>query len=297
MRVTNKMMATTMLSSIERNRQISQKLQMDIATTRKLRRPSDDPTGVVQVERFKVLMSRNEQYGKNITLMRDFVNHGSSALEQVIDTLEDAKEIAVRGASDTADQSARSSLANQVDHFISVLVDAGNTKYSNRFIFAGTLTIGQNPYTRAGDVVTYNGNDKAIKGKIGFETELTYNKPGNEIFSPAGGTDIFATMAALKQGLETNDTAAIQNTITELQQAIDQTIANESEFGILMSRLSSTESIIATENINFADAISKIQDTDIVEAVVTSQIIQNAITTGLRTMSEVVQTSLVNFVS
>ncbi len=297
MRVTNKMMATTMLSSIERNRQISQKLQMDIATTRKLRRPSDDPTGVVQVERFKVLMSRNEQYGKNITLMRDFVNHGSSALEQVIDTLEDAKEIAVRGASDTADQSARSSLANQVDHFISVLIDAGNTKYRNRFIFAGTLTTGQNPYTRAGDVVTYNGNDKAIKGKIGFETELTYNKPGNEIFSPAGGVDIFATMAALKQGLETNDTAAIQNTITELQQAIDQTIANESEFGILMSRLSSTESIIAMENINFADAISKIQDTDIVEAVVTSQIIQNAITTGLRTMSEVVQTSLVNFVS
>ncbi|MFQ5649058.1 MAG: flagellar hook-associated protein FlgL [bacterium] len=297
MRITNRMMARTMLSAIERNRAVSARLQMDIATTKKVRRPSDDPTGVVQIDRFKVLISRNEQYKKNITLMNEFLTNANTALEQVTDALEEAKNVAVQGASGTLDSEVRTSLAKQVDQLIDVLLDAGNTKYKNRHIFAGTLTTGTTPYTRTDDTITYNGNDKSIKGKIGFETEITYNKTGDQIFNPSGGVDIFAAMVNLKQGLESNDTAAVQTTVTDLTSAIEQTFSNQSELGILQNRLSSTEKIIENENINFADAVSQIQDSDIVEAVVNSQIIKNAISTGLKAMADIIQTSLVNFVS
>lgn len=297
MRITNRMMARTMLSAIERNRAVSARLQMDIATTKKVRRPSDDPTGVVQIDRFKVLISRNEQYKKNITLMNEFLTNANTALEQVTDALEEAKNVAVQGASGTLDSEVRTSLAKQVDQLIDVLLDAGNTKYKNRHIFAGTLTTGTTPYTRTDDTITYNGNDQSIKGKIGFETEITYNKTGDQIFNPSGGVDIFAAMVNLKQGLESNDTAAVQTTVTDLTSAIEQTFSNQSELGILQNRLSSTEKIIENENINFADAVSQIQDSDIVEAVVNSQIIKNAISTGLKAMADIIQTSLVNFVS
>ena len=161
----------------------------------------------------------------------------------------------------------------------------------------GTLTQGTAPFDRTGDVIIYNGNDKAMKGIIGFDAEVTYNKTGNEVFNPAGGVDIFDTLITLKQGLVSNDSSAIQGHSTRLKGAVDQVLAVTSEFGVLQNRLSSTELFIENENINFASAISRIQDTDMVEAIVTSQIIENAITTGLRTMADMIQVSLVDFVS
>jgi len=297
MRITNKMIATRMLATITGNRALSAKLQLDIATTKKVRRPSDDPTGIVQLQRMKSLISRNEQYVRNLTLMRDFMTNSSAALESATEHLEQAKSLAIQASSGTMSTDARKTLSKQVDQIIDLMVDAGNTKYKNRNLFGGTLTTGVQPYSRSGDTVTYNGNDQNMDAQIGFKTQLTYNKTGNQIFNPAGGVDVFGELVALKNGLETDDVNAIQNSVTVLSKAIDQVVSASAEFGVLQDRLTSTEEFINNENVNFADTISRIQDTDIVKTLVDSQIVNNAITSGLKTMADVVQRSLVDFVS
>ena len=45
MRITNKMIAGNMLSAVQRNLQMMNEAQLNIATTKKVRRPSDDPAG------------------------------------------------------------------------------------------------------------------------------------------------------------------------------------------------------------------------------------------------------------
>ncbi|MFQ5770577.1 MAG: flagellin, partial [bacterium] len=177
------------------------------------------------------------------------------------------------------------------------LVDLGNSKFKDRFIFAGTLTRGSKPFTRTDDVVSYNGNNKDLKGKIGIESEIVYNKTGLDVFNPPGGIDIFATLAALKQGLESNDPTAIENSIDPLDKAIKQTLSNSAEFGILQNKLDLTVQIIEKEKINYADFMSKIQDTDIAETIVNYQMLENALNSGLKTMAEIVRTSLVDFIA
>ena len=297
MRITNKMIAANMLARVADNRARAAKLQLDIATTKKLRRPSDDPAGVVQLQRMKALISRNQQYSDNLNLMRDFMTNSVAALDGVLEHLESAKEIAVRASSGTIGTEARQTLSQQVDQILDLIVDLGNTKYRNRYLFAGTLTQGDAPFTRSGDNITYNGNTKGMEGQIGFEARIVYNKTGDEVFSPAGGTDIFATLAALKQGLEADDDTAIQNSIDSLNSAIDHIISVSSEIGVLQDRLDSTEQLIESENVRFADTVSKIQDTDVVQALVDSQLMTNAINSGLQTMANLVQRSLVDFVS
>ena len=126
---------------------------------------------------------------------------------------------------------------------------------------------------------------------------MTYNKSGADVFAPAGGVDIFAELVALKQGLENNDTNAIQNSVDELGSALDQVTSLSAEFGVIQNRLTLTEQLIETENINLADFLSKIQDTDILEEIVHLQVLENATTAALRVVAEVIQTSLVDFVS
>lgn len=297
MRITNKMIASRMLATITRNRALSAKLQIDIATTKKVRRPSDDPTGVVQLQRMKSLISRNEQYVRNITLMRDFMTNSSAALEGASEHLQQAKDIAIQASSGTMNSDGRKALSKQVDQIIDLMVDVGNTKYKNRNLFAGTLTTGVEPYSRSGDTITYNGNAQNMDAQIGFKMQLTYNKTGDQVFNPAGGIDVFSELVALKNGLNSDDVNAIQNSVTNLNKAIDQTVAASAEFGVLQDRLTSTEELINNENINYADTISRIQDTDMVKTLVDSQIVSNAITSGLKTMADVVQRSLVDFVS
>ncbi len=297
MRITNKMIAKNLLSTVQRNQQMTNEAQLNIATTKKVRRPSDDPAGTLQIQQFKVLISRNEQYLKNMTQIRGFTTNSEAALQAVSDDLESAKSIAIQGGSDTVSAEARQSLAKNVDQLIDNIVDQGNSRFKGRSVFGGTLTTGTKPFTRSGDVITYNGNDAEIKSNIGFDTQLTYNKSGEDVFAPAGGVDIFAELVALKQGLENNDTDTILSAVDELGSALDQVTSSSAEFGVIQNRLTLTEQLIETQNINLADFLSKIQDTDVVEEIVNLQILENATTTALRTMADVIQTSLVDFVS
>lgn len=297
MRITNKMIAQNLLSVIEKNRSLAADLQQDIATTKKLRRPSDDPSGVVQLQQYNVLLSRNEQYQKNITQISGFVTDTMANLDAISDRLQEARDIAIQGASETLNAEARAGLAATVDQLIESVVNLANGKYRDKYLFAGNLTTGNVPFTRSGDVITYNGNDGKLQGKIGFEAKVDYNKSGTEVFAPAGGVDIFSELINLKQGLENNDTDAIHATIDTLKQAVDHVVNQSSEMGGLLNRLDLTSQMIESENINLADKISKIQDTDMVKAIVDSQILETALNTGLKTMSRTIQVSLVDFVS
>ena len=296
MRITNKMISDNMLSVISSNRSLAAELQLDIATTKKVRRPSDDPGAVAQIQKFKSLMSRNEQFSKNISQATGFMTSAASALDAIFEDLQTAKDIATQGGSDSINTEGRQALAQNIDQIISNLVDLGNSKYRDRFLFAGNLTIGSAPFSRSGDTVAYNGNDEELKTKTGFESEITYNRSGTDIFNRAGGVDIFSTLAALKQGLENDDTNAIQNSIDALGSSIQQVLRASADFGVLQQRVSSVEQMIESENINLADFISKIQDTDMIEAIINFQNLENAVTVGLQSMAQIIRLSLVDFV-
>ena len=207
-----------------------------------------------------------------------------------------AKEAALQGASGTLNADARQSLASVVDQIIATTLDLANSRYNNRYVFSGTMTTTQ-PYSRAGAVITYNGNDKSMESKIGANAQIAYNKSGNEIFGAAGGTDIFQALTDLKQGLENGDSATLEAAVGILDSAFKQITNKTAELGAQLHRLNLTEEMIASSNINFAERLSEIQDTDVAEALVKHDILENAITAGLKTMSQTIQTTLADFIS
>ncbi|MCG8606987.1 flagellar hook-associated protein FlgL [bacterium] len=295
MRITNKMISNRLLATLSANRAMAADLQLDLATGKSIRKPSDDPSGMHQLNRFKVLISQNEQYSRNITQIRGFVSAEQGAVDSIIGYLERAKETAIQAASDTVNDEGRQSLAKNLDQTIGALVTLANSKFNNRYIFGGTLTKTP-PFSRSGDVVTYGGNEKTIVGQIGIETQIQYGKTGTQVFNPSSGTDIFGVLTALKQALETNDTNAIQASIDLLSDAISQTVDVAADVGLLADRLNLTEELIESQNIRHAEAISKIQDADIAETIVNFTNLENAITTGTQALAETIQTSLIDFI-
>ncbi len=143
MRITNKMIAKNMLSTVQRNQQMMNEAQLNIATTKKVRRPSDDPAGILQIQQFKILISRNEQSLKNITQIRGFTTNSESALQAVSEQLERAKSIAIQGGSGTVSAEARQSLAKNIDLLIDNIIDQGNSRFKGRFVLAAPRRLEQ----------------------------------------------------------------------------------------------------------------------------------------------------------
>jgi flagellar hook-associated protein 3 FlgL len=296
MRITQKMISRNLLTTLTKNRSRAAELQMDIATSRKVRRPSDDPAAMMQIERINRTISKNDQYSRNIGQVSGFVSASMNALDSISEQLAEARQIAIQGASGTSSPDARASLAAVVDQIAESVLELANTEYNNRYIFAGTKTTTQ-PYSRTGDTVTFDGNTKGIESKIGPDSQIKYNKSGSEIFNPGGGTDVFQALMDLKQGLESDDSARIEAAVGTLDSASRQIINTTAEMGSTQNRLGLTEEMIASKNIGLSERLSEIRDTDVVEALVEHEILENAINTGLKTMSRTIQTTLADFVS
>ncbi|MFQ5705972.1 MAG: flagellar hook-associated protein FlgL [bacterium] len=297
MRITDNLINKNFYENISRTRKKMVQLQSDIATTKKVRTPSDDPIGFSRATRFKLLKSRNEQYSKNIQQVSDHVSGALAAIDSAVDIVSHAKELAVQAANGTLEETTRGSIAKEVDQMIESLVTKGNAKHDNRFIFAGTQTLGDPPFVRNGDVIQYNGDDGVIKNTVGDGVEVATNKPGTEVFKPGGGVDIFDSMIAFKQALEQNDVAAIENSIDDLGQSLDHLLTVSADFAGLQNRLDATEELIQSHNLKLTDAASRIEDTDVVKTIIDFQNAQNAYTFALRSFQQLIDTSLINFLS
>jgi len=297
MRVTNRLIAENFIFTVQQQRRRMTDLQADLATSKRLRRPSDDPAGFGRVVRFKQQVERNEQFLENVRLTSERLDEALAVLDSAVDLLSRAKELATQGASETLDADARAAMSEEIQQIFDELLNVANARHNGKYLFAGTQTVGEAPFKLEDETVTYNGDEADIRVRIGEEVTVVSNRPGNQIFQPAGGVDVFGTLLALKRALDENDTDTIVASIDQLDSGIKQVLATSSAFGALQERLTLTEEFLERRNVRLADFISVIEDTDVVEATVELQVAQTAQQFAMRSFADLIQTSLLNFIS
>ena len=161
MRITQKMISRNLLTTLTKNRSRAAELQMDIATARKVRRPSDDPAAMMQIERINRLISKNDQYSRNIGQVSGFVSASMNALDSISEQLDEARRIAIQGASGTSSPDARASLANVIDQIAESVLEMANTEWR----WEMTITATDDPSLRRLDVEVFHADDKKDRVK------------------------------------------------------------------------------------------------------------------------------------
>lgn len=111
-----------------------------LATQKKINRPSDDPQGAMNVLDFRTSQASLTQYGKNIDNLNGWLSMTESNLNGVNDILTQAQGIAVAQSTATANASTRQIAANQLDPLISQALSLANSQYGDRYLFAGSRT-------------------------------------------------------------------------------------------------------------------------------------------------------------
>ena len=271
-------------------------LQLQLATGKRINKPSDDPVGIRQSLRLRAESLKSDDFQGNIETSRGFLNTADSAFAGMTSLLQQVKGLAVQGGNETLDASARAAIGAQVDNALKGLVGLGNTQHDGRYVFAGAATTTQ-PFSLsdAGDRVDYSGAEENFAVQISPSSTSPVSQIGSALFQKP--VDMFKALIDLRDALEDDDGDAIRLSIADVDAAHEQVASHFGELGGRQQRLEMTLNQLQDVQLNLDELVSQIEDADLTEVIAKFQAGQVALQAGLQAGARVSQQTLLDYLA
>ncbi|TDL65263.1 flagellar hook-associated protein FlgL [Paenibacillus amylolyticus] len=304
MRITNNMLSSQLLLNLNRNAQQMNNTQTQLATGRKINKPSDDPVGITYSLRYRAELSSNEQYQKNVDSAVSWLDFNDTVMNQAGSVVQRLRELTVQASTGTNPQSALDSINEEVKQLKEQLIDISNSKLNGKYIFNGE-TYDVKPYdfptnsdgsldtTNAASVVTDKGKINFI---VGESVQLPINVGGNEVFGTGTEDDnLFVIVNTIMKALTDGDQKELSDQLENIDSRTDKMLAIRSEIGAKTNRVDLMMGRLDDLGINLTDLQSKVEDADYAELAMQSKIQENIYNASLSAGAKIISPSLVDF--
>lgn len=232
MRISNNMMIYNFLGSLNKSMNRMNTIQEQLSDGKLIHRPSDDPVRAFRSLRFNVSMTTNEQYTQNAKDATEWLNQSDSALADLSEIAQSAKETAVEAISANPPV-ANEAFAAKIDGLINQAVTVANTQLGDRYILAGQRDkMTEPPYERttlningvAADVVIYKGD----LNKISLPIQAGAADPSRDSINVTG-EDVFGPLTTVTDDSGvTYKVAGVFNDLIQLKQQITGSSTSQS---------------------------------------------------------------------
>ena len=184
-RITQGMMYARALSDVQRGLVNYSRLQQEVATGRRVNRPSDDPAAALRILPLRSDLRDLEQLSNNVSLARETLNVGAASLEDASAIMQRVRELVTQASNGTVSDSDRSSIAAEFDQLLGQIAGIANSRRGDRFLFGGTENSSP-PFElrEAGDRTRpyYAGNRNSLDVDVAPGVTTALNVPGDGIF-------------------------------------------------------------------------------------------------------------------
>lgn len=294
MRITNSMVLRSTMHDLNTALARLRDSQADLSTGKVLRAMSDDPARGLSAMTIRADLRRAEQRARTSGETQTVLDIADTALLSGLDIMSRAKELAVRASnSGAADATSRGAISAELASIREELVAIANTKHLGRPIFNGTA---------AGDAYdastgAYLGNAATIVRDVAPGVSIAANMTGEQVFGTQAGPtgDLFAVIDRLATAVATGDAAAIAVEHSNLDAAATRLTAAAAEIGNRSARLQGVRARSERDEASLRETLSSLEDTDLAEAIMTSQANENAYTAALQAAARVLPPSLVDY--
>lgn len=141
MRITNKVMQNNALVNINNNKVTQDMLNTQLATGKKVNRPSEDPIVAIRALRLRSDVDQVTQYlKKNVPDAESWLKLTEGALGTTVSVLKDMIEQCEKGASDQLKTEDRKVIIESLNKLYQEVYDTGKGDYAGRYIFTGYRT-------------------------------------------------------------------------------------------------------------------------------------------------------------
>lgn len=141
MRITNKIMQRNNLSNITTNKVYQDKLSNEMATQKKINRPSDDPVVAIRALRLRSNVTEITQYySKNIPDAESWLSVTEDALKNLSQITTNMITQCTKGANGDLTTSDRQIILEQLKALGEEVYSTGDADYAGRYVFTGYRT-------------------------------------------------------------------------------------------------------------------------------------------------------------
>lgn len=302
-RVTSNMMSSQLLLNLNRNARTMNDTQLQLASGRKINKPSDDPVGITYSLRYRAELSSNEQYTKNVDSALSWLDYNDTVLGQAGDVIQRLRDLTVQASTGSNPQSALDSINEEVMQLKEQLVDIANSKLNGKYIFNGEqYTTKPYEFSKGSDgtydttlpVTTDTGQIQYI---VGEGVQMPINLSGNAVFGATGEADnIFSIINSLSTALKAGDITGVSSQLDKIDTRTETILSARSEIGAKTNRVELMQDRLSDLNINLTDLQAKTEDADYEELIMKSKIQENIYNASLSVGAKIISTTLVDFI-
>lgn len=290
MRVTQSMLSNNMIRNLSESYKKMGQYQDQLATGKKINRPSDDPVVAVKGMSFRTDMEKITQFERNISEAQSWLDNSDVTLDEVGQALQRTRELVVQASSDTTTPSDREKIKSEIDQLKKHIQNLANTKIGDKFIFSGTDTL--TPLFKNDGTLDLTVNDSDVDIEVFEGIKLNVNTGGKSLF---GGIDtVFNNLAnELQNPIKTG--RDFDQYITELDQQFDNLIRNRADIGARQNRVDLMENRISAQELSVTKGLSKNEDIDYERTIINLTTEESVHRAALSVGSRIIQPSLVDF--
>jgi len=160
-----------------------QKTQLQLATQKRVLKPSDDPVAATSISFLQTEISQLEQFNRNGDQAKASTELEESVLASVTDILFRIRSLMVQSANGSYGEDELDSLAVEMNERLQELLGLGNTQNANGdYLFSGSK-VKVEPFTRdaAGNYI-YNGDQNQRLLRISSGVVEPVSDPGFDVF-------------------------------------------------------------------------------------------------------------------
>jgi len=187
MRITNTMLINNMIGYMNNNLERMDKYQGQLATGQKIRVPSDDPIVAARALTLRTNVSIVAQYKSNANDAKSWIETTETALSNINDIFQRARELAVQAANGSLTPEDREKISQEVNQLKAQIINISNSTYGNRYIFSGYKT-DQKLLNSDGYFNIDVKRNESIRYEVGIDDQININIPGNLLFN--SGNDV-----------------------------------------------------------------------------------------------------------
>ena len=292
-RVTVANAASRSISNVEAAAARLADLQDQISSGKRIRTPSDDPSGAVTAMQLRGELARNTQYAANSSDAISWLTTADSAFSQVVSSLQDAQTVVTRALNTgTNDASANAAMAAQLDGIRSTLISLANTSYNGRPIFGGT-TSGSAAYNASG---AYVGDTGTVTRAISATSTVPVATNGTAVFGDTStGSDVFSMLANFSAALRSSPSTLTGTALNQLKSALSTVSTAQAAEGGVYQQVQQQQAMQASIGTSLQTRLGDVEQVDIAEMAVRVASANTSYQAALQTTSAVGRLSLMDF--
>ena len=307
MRITQNMMSNLFVRNIQKQTEAMLQRQEQLATQKRINRPSDDPGGMARVLDGRSTLAAIDQYVENIKQGKSRLEITETTLEQVDDLVQQALKLAEANSDEEITPEQRALAAEKVKGIYDHVMQLANSRLGDRYMFAGYQT-DTAPFTRDADATAstaddyaavYHGDSGSFQIPIADNVTVSVDADGQNYFGD-GTTGVFSELQKLINGLENTadldaGTAAIRATVDPLEAAHAQIMNKRSEGAPKLYRLESSEQHWTHFKTKVQEAMGRDEDADMTRVAVELNNLRTGYETSMAAAAKILQRGLVDF--